>query len=300
LRNIIGHSSVVAGLRRAVLSGAVSHACIFAGESGIGKKTLARAYAAALQCEAPRDGYACGVCRSCRLLREGRHPDVFYVSGTNKKSIGAEDVREQMKHPLASKPFGFKYKIIIVDGADTMTPQAQNAMLKIIEEPPAYGLFIFLAERLSGVLPTVLSRCVVYKLKPLTDDGVKRALTARGLPADGAAYARGNLGRAIEMASSEGFGKMAALAAEVSQTIRGMSILSAMAFYRRFDEHRESISLLLDMLYINFAQKAVQCTDAVVTAKKALERNCGFQLVIELMLIELAAGGTDDSSWCAV
>jgi DNA polymerase-3 subunit delta' len=266
----------------------------------MGKKTLARAYAMALQCEAPQDGCACGVCSSCRLLREGRHPDVFFVTGTNKKSIGADDVREQMKHPLASKPFRFKYKIFIVDNADTMTTQAQNAMLKILEEPPPYGLFIFVVEHLDVVLPTVLSRCVLYRLKPLTDGEVKKTLAERGLPVDGAAYAQGNLGRAIEMASSESFSQMAALASEVSQTIRGMSILSAVAFYRRFDEHRESIGLLLDMLYSNFARKAVQCVDSVVTAKKALERNCSFQLVIELMLIELAAGGTNDSSWCAV
>jgi DNA polymerase-3 subunit delta' len=148
-------------------------------------------------------------------------------------------------------------------------------------------VFIFLAAGLHSILPTVLSRCVVYKLKPHTDEDVRKALTRLGLPDQGVAFAQGNIGKAIEIASSERFAAMASLAEEVTQTIRGLDILSAMALYRRFEEYKDSVGLLLDMLYINFSHIAVECVDSIVTAKKALERNGSFQLTIELMLIEL-------------
>jgi DNA polymerase-3 subunit delta' len=322
-KNIVGQTQIISALRRASANGAVNHSYIFTGERGMGKKTIAGAFAKSLQCEAPRGGEACGTCRSCRLFGENRHPDVFYVKGTKTKSIVVDDVREQVKHPMQSKPFQYRYKIFIVDEAETLTAQAQNALLKIIEEPLAYGLFIFLAASLHTMLPTVLSRCVVYKFKPLTDEEVRRALARKNITPGNLSLARGNVGKAMEMALSNGCMEMAALAEETARTVRGADILSVMAFYHRFEAFKGSIQILLDMLYMEYIKRAVsggasyrhaaqaismpfhsaaetvQCVDAVTAAKKALERNVNFQLTIELMLLQLN-GGTYDRSWCAI
>jgi DNA polymerase-3 subunit delta' len=165
-----------------------------------------------------------------------------------------------------------------------MTVSAQNALLKTIEEPAAYGIFIFLTTSVRHLLPTVLSRCVTYKLKPLPDELVRKAM---GGSFDGVRFAYGSIGRAKELAASADFADMLALSREVAENISGMDIFDVMLLYRRFEKWKETIENLLDILYICVSEANADKVSAIIETKKKLQQNGNFQLCIEVMLLEL-------------
>jgi DNA polymerase-3 subunit delta' len=237
------------------------------------------------------------------VFESGNHPDVIFVSGTNKSSIGTDDVRTQIIQPMSVKPFRYKYKVFIVDNAGTLTPAAQNALLKTIEEPAPYGVFLFLTTHLQPILPTVLSRCVIHKLKPLPDATVQRALT--GIPVEKAAFfaklSQGSIGAARELAASESTAAMRALSMDVILKIREMDIVNVMTFFRRFEEWKDDIETLLDILYMCYSEAVIkngakaESADAVIRAKQALRQNGNFQLTMEMMLLTLGGRMNDHS-----
>ena len=298
---IIGQELTVARLKRALGGDRFGHAYLFSGEKGSGKKTLAKAFAKALNCESRADNDACGQCLSCRVFESGNHPDTLYIARTKTAGIGVDDVREQIIRPMSMKPFRYRYKIFIVDEAETMTPAAQNALLKTIEEPAPYGVFIFLTTDTHAILPTVLSRCAAYKLKPLPDTLVAQVLKQRAVPEDSArlcaAFARGNIGRALALAESEELAELRGLAEEITKKMPRMNIVEALNFYPSFLKWKESVQTLLEMLYLCYhdavlAQPApskayFQGLEAITRAQKILRQNGNFQLTIEVLLLEL-------------
>ena len=112
-------------------------------------------------------------CHSCKQVMSGNHPDLIYVKHEKPGSIGVDDVREQINDTIMIRPYSSYYKIYIVDEAEKMTVQAQNALLKTIEEPPSYAVIILITTNQEAFLPTILSRCVQMKLKPLKDFTIK-------------------------------------------------------------------------------------------------------------------------------
>ncbi|MCL2204468.1 MAG: hypothetical protein FWB88_11090 [Defluviitaleaceae bacterium] len=245
--------------------GKVGHAYILEGESGLLES--ANAFAKALNCLEGRDE-ACNGCISCRVFDSGNHPDTLYVTGTKATGIGVDDVREQVLLPMAMKPFTYRCKVFILDKAETLTPAAQNALLKTMEEPAPYGVFLLLAHSVESLLPTVRSRCVVLR----HDAGPTEADT--------------------QDAERE------SLVQDITRTAHELDILDAMALYKRFEpykESKESAKHLLDMLYTAYGQTlrerqspyAFNAVEAVAHAKKVLAQNGNFQLTIELMLLKI-------------
>ena len=160
---IIGHKQMIEHLKNAIQLEKVSHAYIFEGEKGCGKKTVSEAFAAALQCEHQKEGTdACGTCRSCRQAANKNHPDIIHIIHEKPNSIGVEEIREQVVNDIQIKPYSSKYKIYIISEAEKLTAQAQNALLKTIEEPPSYGIIILLTNNASVLLPTILSRSRIW------------------------------------------------------------------------------------------------------------------------------------------
>ena len=293
-KNIIGHSKVKERLQRVLQK--PGHSYVIVGEAGLGKLALAKAFAKALQCEA-NSGDAdvaidsCNACLSCRVFDSGNHPDVLYVNATKTKSIGVEDIRNQLVLPMSEKPFRYPYKIFIVN--QPLTPQAQNALLKTIEEPAPFGVFLFLTESASLYLSTVLSRSITIKLGPLTDEEV--AQTVGTSPENLAVkFAQGNPGRAKDLMESEDFAAMQTLAKTVSTEIRRLDIVGVFALFPKFEKWKESIQNLLDILYMQyfneFNENGMPGLSAISDAKKALKQNGNFQMTIEIMLLKLNEG----------
>ena len=299
-KKILGHKNLVRRLQKA--SHDPGHAYIFEGEDGMGKGVMVAAFAKILQCEENIEDKsrqdACGACLSCRVFESGNHPDIIYVKA-EKTRIGVDDVRNQIVLPMTIKPFRYRYKIFIIAHAETMTPAAQNALLKTIEEPAPYGIFLFMATHVRNFLPTVLSRCVTLKLHPLPDDLVADSLRRAILPEDTirfcTAFAMGNPGRAKELAQSEDFAEMHALAQNIADNMQ--SHLEAFELYPQLEKRKESIQDMLDMLYMCYRDKLEKSKsiesdlislDTIAETKQFLYKNGNFQLAIELMLMKLA------------
>ena len=136
---------------------------------------LASAFAQTLQCE--KGGVEpCGTCHSCVQAQSLNQPDIIRVTHEKPNSIGVDDIRDQLCSDILIRPYSSPWKIYIVDEAEKMTVQAQNALLKTIEEPPAYGMVLLLTENSQSFLPTILSRCVTLKLRPVKDEQIRKYL----------------------------------------------------------------------------------------------------------------------------
>lgn len=154
-KDIIGHEEIISHLKNAVRLKKISHAYIFDGEEGAGKNLLAQTFAQTLQCEKGGED-PCGVCRSCKQAVSSNQPDIIYVRHEKPGSIGVEDIREQLCGDIQIRPYSSPYKIYLIDEAEKMTVQAQNALLKTIEEPPSYGVIFLLTTNSESFLPVQL------------------------------------------------------------------------------------------------------------------------------------------------
>ncbi len=210
--SVIGHSLICAKLKTAVKTGRTVSAYLLSGRTGIGKKTVCRAFAAALLCENPTEGVACGGCVSCRLLVADSHPDLIWITPpADKKSIGVELVREKLIREAAIRPFTAKRKVFVVESGELMTVEAQNALLKVLEEPPSYAVFIILATARDSLLDTVLSRSLKLQLLPLNASLCESYFNEQYPEAEAskkalaAAFCQGNLGRGERMLADEDY-----------------------------------------------------------------------------------------------
>ena len=174
LDSIIGNDSLKNKLYSDILSQTLSHAYIIEGKKGSGKHTISYLIAAALSCENLKDNnYAipCRSCKSCKKILEGKSPDVITITREDKASIGVDSVRF-LKNDVRVVPNDLDYKIYIIEDADTMTLQAQNAFLLTLEEPPSYVKFFLLCEDADSLLETVRSRSQILKTEPISTDDI--------------------------------------------------------------------------------------------------------------------------------
>lgn len=318
---ILGHEQIKDYMKHALERHQFSHAYILTGEAGMGRKSLANAFAMALQCEEGK-AKACGQCHSCRQFLSGNHPDVIYVRHEKPGSIGVDDVRVQIVDDVEIKPYSSPYKIYIVDQAELMTVQAQNALLKTIEEPPEYVVIILLTTNSESFLPTILSRCTVLKLKPLYDRVIREYLVEElkisGHQADVCtAFARGNLGKAISLAGSESFATMQEEVLTLIKRVKDLQVYEMVARLKEMKESGLNIVDCLDFMQLWFRDvlmfKATKDTSmfifkdefryiktfaerisfdgiekilaAIDKVKIRLEANVNYELAMELMLL---------------
>jgi DNA polymerase-3 subunit delta' len=164
-------------LRHFISSGSIPHAMLFTGIEGIGKRTLARRFAMALHCKAPEaaaegstdgDIRPCGRCRACHQVAAGNHPDTIEI-GPRKGMLRIDQVRNLLS-VLTMKPFGMGRRVVILTDAQTMNPEAGNALLKVLEEPPADTIMVLTAPQGTDLLPTIASRCRHIRFSPLGFD----------------------------------------------------------------------------------------------------------------------------------
>ena len=185
-----------------IASGKLSHAYLIEGGEGCGKTYFARFAAAAVLCTG--DKPPCGKCPSCVKALAGSHPDLFYFSPDKKASMGVETVRD-IKKSLFFMPNDGDRKVYIIDDAQKMTVQAQNALLKFIEEPPASVLFFIVADKKESLLPTVVSRTRIISLAPSDTADIRRFLMSESKKSGGEQIdeainmAEGSPGKALKL-----------------------------------------------------------------------------------------------------
>ncbi len=171
---LLGNGRLKEQLSAGLKNNRISHGYLISGAPGSGKRTLARLLAAAAICkEANRP---CGRCVSCRKILQNNHPDVITVDDPEKKTVSVDLIR-QARADIYIQPNEADRKIYLFPRAQDMRPEAQNALLKVLEEPPHYGIFLLMADQPEALLPTVRSRCVELKMQPLPENLLVKALT---------------------------------------------------------------------------------------------------------------------------
>jgi DNA polymerase III subunit delta' len=199
---LVGQRRPIEVLRAAVEGRGMTHAWLFTGPPGSGRSNAAVAFAAALQC--PQGG--CGVCHECHTVLAGSHADVSVVR-TEKLSIGVDEVRDLVRRS-ALAPVGRRWQIMIVEDADRLTEQANNALLKAIEEPSSHTVWMLCAPTVEDLLPTIRSRCRLVTLStPTTEEVAGFLRTADGVDDALSTYAarasQGHIGRARALARDQ-------------------------------------------------------------------------------------------------
>ena len=253
-KNIIGHEQIIQHMSAALKSKKISHAYIFEGPNDSGKNMLAKAFAKALECEAGY-GDSCNMCRSCHQMDTGNQPDVKWLTHEKPMTISVDDIRKQINADMAIKPYSSKYKIYIVDEAEKMNEQAQNALLKTIEEPPEYGIIMLLTNNLDAMLPTILSRCITFHLKPVNQQMIVDHLTKEyGVPDYKAricaSFSQGVVGKAIQMASSEDFNELQYHVLNIVKNIHNMEVYEVVDTVKRLSAYKTDINDVIDMMMV--------------------------------------------------
>jgi len=161
---IVGQDHVVRTLKNAITRDRIAHAYLFVGPRGTGKTSTARIFAKALNCEKGPTPNPCGQCQSCKAIAEGSSLDVIEIDGASNNSVDqVRDLRDDVRYA----PSQGKYKVYIIDEVHMLSPAAFNALLKTLEEPPPHVKFVFATTEAQKLLPTIISRCQRFDLKPI-------------------------------------------------------------------------------------------------------------------------------------
>jgi len=253
--DIVGQEQIKEHLQTAIRQNMVGHAYIINGERNCGKEFLAKVFAECVECENPQDGEPCGECHACIQAESKNHPDIIYISHEKPNVIGVDDIRQQINATVDIMPYSGPKKIYIMNEGELMTVQAQNALLKTLEEPPEYVCIIILTNNMEVFLPTIISRCVVLNFKPVRDDLIKEFLMeSMQIPdykaAICVAFARGNVGKARLLAKSEEFDKVKEEAVSLLKNIRDMEVYEIVAALKKINEYKFDINDYLDIFSI--------------------------------------------------
>ena len=304
---IIGHEQIIEHLQNAILSQKVSHAYILNGPDDSGKKMIAEAFAMALQCE-KHGTEGCMECHSCKQAISKNQPDIIYVTHEKPNTISVDDIRRQVKDDVDIKPYASPYKIYIIDEAEKMNVQAQNALLKTIEEPPAYVVILLLTLDLKAV-PNEKIKSYLMEHCQIPDYQAEVCT----------AFAQGNVGKAIKLASSESFNEIKNSALQLIRRLKEIDLYEMMEAVKQISEYKLEINDYFDIMMIWYrdvllykatadvnhlvfrdeiydikksASKSSyegieQILEALEKAKVRLNANVNFDLVIELLLLTI-------------
>lgn len=255
-KKIIGEELIIEHFNKAITHNKISHSYILNGESGMGKKTLANYFAMAIQCEG-QDGTPCGKCTSCKQAMSNNHPDIVYVTHEKDTVIAVDEIRQQLVSDILIKPYKSNHKVYIVDDAQKMNVATQNAVLKTIEEPPEYGVIIFLTTNADMFLQTILSRCIRLNLKPLSKQVIKEYLMRECQVPDYkaevmASFSGGNMGKAIRLASSENFNEMKDEIVHLLKYVNDMEVYEMVLASKAATAYKMNIDDYIDMFSLWF------------------------------------------------
>ncbi|MCM1561773.1 MAG: AAA family ATPase [Butyrivibrio sp.] len=321
-KEILGHEQIIEHLQNAIALEKVSHAYIFNGPEASGKMMLADAFAMSLQCE--EDERPCLNCRSCKQAMDRNQPDIIYVTHEKPNTISVDDIRKQVNNDIDIKPYSSRYKVYIIDEAEKMNQQAQNALLKTIEEPPAYAVILLLTTNADSFLPTILSRCIRLDLRAVREAEIKKYLMREYQIPDYqadvcAAFSQGNVGKAIQLASSEEFGSLKADVLQLMKRVNDIDLYEMGAAVKQIAAYKLSVNDYFDLMMIWFrdvlymkatndvnglifkdevydikkqaAKRSYQGIETILkaleTAKVRITANVNFDLVIELLLLTI-------------
>lgn len=321
--DIIGHSDIINYMKYANMNNKLAHAYILSGESGMGKTILTDLFVKSIMCEELIDGEPCGECITCTKIKNQNHPDVIRLI-KDKKDISINEIREQINRDVEIKPYIADRKIYIIPDAQSMSLLAQNAILKTIEEPPEYVTIILEANNAEALLQTIQSRCVVLKLKNISDTKLIKYLIDKEKLGEHeakmcAAFAQGNIGKALKLSKSDEFNDLKILCVKMLQQINTCKVDKYNEYIKELVGFKASSVDFFDILTIWYRdvliykstkdskriifqdnmidikkisvlykfEKIEEIFSEIEMAKTRLRANINYELVIELLLRKL-------------
>ena len=267
---LAGNERIKESLNSVFASGRFPHAIIIEGEMGTGKKTLAAHIAKTAVCESFS---SCGECRSCHLADAGTHPDIEFIEPeAGKKSINYEQV-ENLKITAHYSAHTAERRVFIIDQADTLNPKCQNALLKVLEEPPSDVIFIFLVSANEKLLETIVSRCVVFSLYPPTFEDALAVLTEKhGIDKDTAEkilhQVKNNIGMALHSLKKSAKNTALDTAEQYFDLIVDGTELDALLLTVKLEKNRGEVSKFTAALREIIAKKAIESNGLTETSKE--------------------------------
>lgn len=270
------HEAIAENLIENVRRSLASHAYIFEGERGVGADMCARLFATALVCER-KESTPCGTCNACIMAKAGTHPDIYTVTPADgKRNITVDKIRE-IVNDAYTKPYESGKKVYIISYGDDMNEQAQNAFLKVLEEPPQYAVFVILAENYESLLQTVRSRCTRIKFPPVTDRKIREYI-ATHFPDETektkflVQYAGGIVGNVEKILGTENFTDLRYDALLKLENLLSSRKTDAFLVAEFLEENKEDVDLILTfwqgflhdvMLIQNDAKSLIQSSDFI-------------------------------------
>ncbi len=292
----------VSSLINDLKGGRMPQALLISGETGIGKRTLAGQLAAALLCSG--DGSKpCGTCRNCKKMRDGSHPDFYEIKKPpQKNSISIEQLRDVLD-VLSRYAFQGGNRVILCSEAEAMTQNAQNCILKSLEEAAQNTYFILVTGAENALLPTIRSRCRILRMSPLPDDEVVRILREElHVPPDKARtlaeYAEGSIGRARESLENEEFWQIEKLVEDTFLSIRELREIPVKA--KLLKDMKDKGEQMLDILcqklrkaqrrqeYDDQKSTVMHLSEAAEEARRMMRTYVGWQAVVEKLLMDFS------------
>jgi len=322
-KDIIGQEFLIEHIKNAVLKDKVSHAYIINGEKGMGKKMIAKEFALILMCEDLNNGESCGKCHSCKQILSGNNPDVRYLVREKENNISVGDVRSQIVDDIYIKPYRSKYKLYIIEDSELMNINAQNAILKTMEEPPSYAVILLLTANKNNFLETILSRAVVMDVRLIAIDRIKEYLMDKGISRDradlSAVFSGGNIGKAEKIAKSDEYQNMIEFITAMLRKIKRLNAQDINASIKEVSMYKNNIEEFNDILLLWFRDillyKASKNEDILIfedyrneiknealeytyeglmdiityinSIKTKLHLNVNFEMVMELLFIKI-------------
>lgn len=269
------HDELIKKLIKSVHNGTSSHAYIFEGEKGLFKHEAAQLFAAALTCQNTSVS-PCGTCPACIQAKSKTNPDIIYIEKSNdKKTIGVEPIRT-LNDDVAIRPFYSQKKVYIINEGDILTPEAQNAFLKTLEEPPEYAVFIIIVENSSALLQTVLSRASLIHFTPVSDKLIEQYINEK-YPEHTSQiefltrYCEGIPGVADDVIADESFEALRTESINKLPVLLSKNKLSAYAIQKFIDENKDNAEKIFDF-WISYLRDVtvIQCSapDRIINIDK--------------------------------
>ena len=246
--NVVGQQRIIALINNLLYSNRIPHAFLFEGQKGIGKKRIALEMARGICCSSA-DTKPCGTCSSCIKASHGNHPEIKLIE--EDSSIKIETIRELQKE-IQLKPYEGAKKVFIINNAERMTTQAQNALLKTLEEPPGYASIILLTNNAASLLPTIISRCQLLKLVPARLEEVQQHLQrVEGLGLEEskviASFSNGIVGKAIRILQDEEFRIKRDIIIEITRQLLEGKIIDLLERVSFLKEEKETVDDIFDI-----------------------------------------------------
>ncbi len=246
---IKGNNLIINLFQDSIFYNSINHCYIIDGEKGSGKTLLAKTFAKSLLCESG-DVNPCMTCPSCLSFDTDNNPDVIYIHSKDTKSIGADIVRDEINETVLIRPFKYKYKIYLIEDFNALTVPAQNAFLKTLEEPPSYVVFLLMTTNHNDMLPTILSRSVVLKIKPLSESLIYDYLIEHYDRPDSfsiASISNGNIGAAINYIEDEAFLEKRNTVLTIIKKLTISDLVETTLLYEHFTNYLEDLASILNL-----------------------------------------------------